>query len=371
MRILRPKHPKALLFNPGPTNVSEAVREAIKTPDICHREKEFFRVLRGVRKKILKAANGEKTHTAIAFVSSATGSNEAVISSLDGKILIINNGKYSERLREIVAKYKIPFQELRFNPLKRVDLKRVEKALIKDPLLTHILLVHHETTTGMLNDLFAFGKLAAKHKKILCADTVSSFGGYKIDVKRDHLSFCAVSANKCLESFPGISFVIAEKKELKKLQGKSRSYYFDLYNQWEYEEKKGQTPFTPAVQLFYALNQALDELLTEGIENRIARYKKNADLMRAGLKKLGFRFVLASALQSNIITAIRLPKNMDYWQTHDALKKSGYTIYSGQSTLDQGIFRIATLGHLQDEQIKQFLSDFGAILKKLNIKPKY
>ncbi len=362
---------KTLLFNPGPTNVSDQVREAIKTPDICHREKEFFRLLRAVRKKILRVANAEKTHTAIAFVASATGCNEAVISSLEGKVLVINNGKYSERLKEIVIRYKIPFLELCFNPLKPIDLKKVEKALKVDPALTHILLVHHETTTGMLNDLHAIGKLAAKYKKIVCADTVSSFGGYKIDVKTDNLAFCTVSANKCLESFPGISFVIAQKKELKKLQGKSRSYYFDLYNQWEFEEKKGQTPFTSAVQLFFALNQALDELLTEGIQNRIRRYKNNANLMRQGLKKLGFRFVLPEYLQSSIITSIKLPSNMDYWQVHDELKRKGYTIYSGQSTLDEGIFRIATLGHLSSEDIKNFLIDFTQTLKKIKFKPKY
>jgi 2-aminoethylphosphonate aminotransferase len=357
---------KTLLFNPGPTNVSENVREAIKTKDICHREKEFFDALALVRNKILKIVNGEETHTAVAFVSSGTGANEAVISSIQGKVLVINNGKYSERLREIIQRYKISFTELKFDQHKQINLDRVEETLKSDRDITHIAMVHHETTTGMLLALRELGALAKKYNKVLFADTISSFGGYKIDAQKDNLSFCAVNSNKCLESFPGISFVIADKTELEKIKGKSRSFYFDLYRQWEMEEKQGQTPFTPAVQLFFALDKALDELMEEGIENRIERYKRNAERMRIGLKKLGFKFVLPDNLQSNIVTAIHLPENMDYWKVHDLLKERGYTIYSGKSTLDQGIFRIATMGCLKEDDIDEFLKDFKEVLIETN-----
>lgn len=360
---------KTLLFNPGPTNISESVRNAIKTKDICHREKEFFEVLSRVRDKILRVVNGRETHTAIAFVSSATGCNEAVISSISEKVLLINNGKYSERLKKMVERYNIPLIELKFNPFKQISLERIEKTLKTNPDITHIIMVHHETTTGMLVSLNKIGKLARKYKKLLFADTVSSFGGHKIDVKTDNLTFCTVNANKCLESFPGVSFVIVDKSELEKMKGKSRSFYFDLYNQWEFEEKKSQTPFTPAVQLFFALDKALDELIKEGIESRIKRYKINAEIMRKGLKKLGFRFVLPdNLLKSNILTAIKMPQNMDYWKVHDMLKEKGYTIYSGQSTLNQGIFRIATLGHLKQKDIEEFLEDFEEVLKELKLK---
>ncbi len=352
---------KTLLFNPGPTNVSEGVRKAIKTRDICHREKEFSEVLDNVRNKILRVVNGKGTHTAIAFVSSATGCNEAVINGISGKILLVNNGKYSERLKKIIQRYKLPLLELKFDPYKPIDPKEIEKPLKRDSKITHIVMVHHETTTGMIAPLKAIGRLAKKYNKILIADTVSSFGGYKIDVKVDNLSFCTVNANKCLESFPGISFVIANKSELKKMKGKFRSFYFDLYNHWELEER-GETPFTPAVQLFFALDKALEELMKEGVENRIKRYQKNAERMRAGLKRLGFKFILPDAMQSNIVTAICLPKNMDYWKVHDKLKDRGYTIYSSKSTLEQGIFRIATMGHLKREDIDRFLKDFEKVL---------
>lgn len=351
------------LFNPGPTNVSENVREAIKTPDICHREKEFSDVLCRVREKILKVVNGQETHTAIAFVSSATGCNEAVISSIEGKILLINNGKYSERLKKIAERYKLPFVELKFDPYKQAKLEKIEKVLKREPGITHIIMVHHETTTGIMIPLKKIGQLAKKYNKVLVADTVSSFGGHKINVKEDNLAFCTVSANKCLESFPGISLVIADKKELKKMKGKSKSFYLDLYSQWE-AEKRGQTSFTPAVQLFFALDKALDELLKEGVEKRIKRYQRNARRMRDGLKKLGFKFLLPDKLlQSNVITTLRLPKNMDYWKVHDRLKDRGYTIYTGKEILKKGIFRIATMGCLKKEDIDGFLKEFKEILE--------
>jgi len=362
---------KTILLNPGPTNVSESVRNAIKTQDICHREPEFSEVLQRIRNNLLKVVGGEKTHTIIPFVASATGSNEAVISSIYGKILLISNGKYSERLGEIAKWYRIPIKELKFHPLKPIDLKIIEKALRNDKKISHIVLVHHETTTGMLAPLRKIGSLAKKYGKILFADTVSSVGGHDINARLDNLSFFTVNSNKCLESFPGISFVIARKDDLVKVKGKSRSFYFNLYEQWKYAEEKGQTPFTPAVQLFYAVDKAIQELLEEGLGNRIQRYKRMKNILKSGLKDLGFRFVLPDQLQSNILLAVKLPINMDYWEVHDLLKKNGFVIYSGQKNLDQGIFRIAPLGSITEKEIISFLREFKKILTRIGLRPKY
>lgn len=362
---------KTILMNPGPTNVSESVRNAIKTRDICHREPEFSQVLQRVRENLLKIVKGEKTHTVIPFVASATGSNEAVISSIYGKVLLINNGKYSERLKEIARRYHVSTKELKFHPLEQINLKVIESELKRDVRISHIVLVHHETTTGMLAPLRQIGRLAKKYRKVLFADTVSSVGGHDIDANLDNLSFFTVNANKCLESFPGISFVIARKKDLTALKDKSRSFYFDLYKQWEHVEGKGQTPFTPAVQLFYAADKALQELLREGLKNRIQRYKKLKNILKAGLEKLGFRFMLPERLQSNILIAVRMPINMDYWNVHDMLKEKGFTIYSGQNLLDQGIFRIASLGHIDEKDIRMFLVELRKILDKLGVRPAY
>tara|TARA_Y100000310_G_scaffold342034_1_gene443448 strand:+ start:22964 stop:24040 length:1077 start_codon:yes stop_codon:yes gene_type:complete len=356
-----------MLFNPGPTNVSNQVRDSIKTKDICHREEEFFRVLSNVNKNIVKVLNGEKTHDAVLFVCSGTGCNEAICASIYGKVLVINNGKYSDRICDILEKYKIPLNRLKLPPLEPIDLGLIEKTLEQDKEITHIFLIHHETTTGALTPLRQIGQIAEKFNKKLCVDAVSSLGGHEFDLQKDNISFCSVSANKCLESFPGVSFVIAKKQELEQLKEKSRSFYFDLYSQWK-KELEGGTLFTPAVQLIFALDNAVQELLKEGYLNRVQRYKNLAKRMRQGLKDLGFELLLLpKEMQSNILTAIKMPENMNYWEVHDKLKQKGITIYSDEKVLSQKKFRVATLGHITEQDVIWFLENLKEICKESKV----
>lgn len=356
---------KKMLFNPGPTNVSENVREAIKTEDICHREPEFEEVILRLNKNIVKLLNGEDTHSAVLFVSSGTGCNEAIINSIEGKVLVVNNGKYSERITEIIENYNIPYSSIMFNPMDYVDIDKIEEAIIKDNDITHIYVVHHETTTGMLTPIRGIGELAAKHNKIFCVDSVSSLGGHPFDLQADNISFCSVSANKCLESFPGVSFVIGNTEAIKNTRGKARSYYFNLYKQWE-KEQKGQTPYTPAVQLIFALDAAIKEFVEEGYEKRIERYKELSKKMRDGLQELGFELLLAHEdLQSNVLTSIKIPDGINYWDMHDGLKAVGCTIYSDVNVLAQGKFRIATMGSLTTEDIEIFLAKLEKIMEEM------
>jgi 2-aminoethylphosphonate-pyruvate transaminase len=333
---------KTRLFNPGPTNVSEKVRDAIKTKDICHREKELF-------------------------VSSGTGSNEAICAAIHGKVLVLNNGKYSDRLCDILERFKIPLNRLKLPQLELMDLNIIETNLQENRDITHIYLIHHETTTGVLAPLRKIGELAKKYNKLLCVDSVSSLGGHEFDLKKDNIDFCTVSANKCLESFPGVSFVIGKTEEIKKLEGKSRSFYFDLYAQWK-KEQKGETPFTPAVQLIFALDTALQEFVEEGYEKRIERYRGLAKRMRQGLEELGFELILLpEEMQSNILTAIRMPDNMDYWEMHDKLKERGITIYSDKDVLEERKFRVATLGHITDEDVDWFLKNLKEVTEEVSL----
>lgn len=356
---------RKLLFNPGPTNVSEKVRAAIKTDDICHREPEFFEVLLRLSNNVVKIFNGEGTHSAVLFVSSGTGCNEAIINGIEGKVLIVNNGKYSDRIMEIISTYGIPFKALKFSPMDPIDIAQIEHALMSDKEITHIFAVHHETTTGVLTPIHEIGCLADKYNKIFCVDAVSSLGGHPFDLTKDHISFCSVSANKCLESFPGVSFVIGKTEEIKKIKGKARSFYFDLYRQWE-KAQKGETPFTPAVQLVFALDAAVNEFLEEGYENRIKRYEGLAERMRKGLEELGFELLSApEGLQSNILTSIKMPEKMDYWVVHDKLKERGFTIYSDENVLSQRKFRIATMGSITSEDIDWFLRSLKEITEEL------
>jgi 2-aminoethylphosphonate-pyruvate transaminase len=358
---------KTRLFNPGPTNVSEKVRDAIKTQDICHREKEFFETLLRVNKNLVKVLNGEGTHSAVLFISSGTGGNEAICAAIHGKVLVLNNGKYSDRLCDILERFKIPLNRLKLPQLEPMDLNLVEKSLQEDKDITHVYLIHHETTTGALAPLRKIGELAKKYNKLLCVDSVSGLGGHEFDLKEDNIDFCTVSANKCLESFPGVSFVIGKTEEIKKLEGKSRSFYFDIYAQWK-KEQKGETPFTPAVQLIFALDAALQEFVEEGYKKRIERYQGLAKRMREGLKELGFELILLpEEMQSNMLTAIRMPDKMDYWEVHDKLKERGITIYSDKDVLEARKFRVATLGHITNEDVDWFLKNLKEVTEEVGL----
>jgi 2-aminoethylphosphonate-pyruvate transaminase len=355
---------KKLLFNPGPTNVSERVRNAIKTEDICHREKEFGEVVLRVNKNLLKLLNGEGTHECVMFVASGTGVNEAMISSIQGKVLLIKNGVYSDRLEQTLERYDIPTSVYVVEPYDEIDFNYLSKILNKDKGITHIMVVLHETTTGVLLPLRRIGELAKKHGKVLMVDGISAIGGHPFDLKKDNVAFVTVTANKCIQGFPGVSFVLVRKQELVQLENKSRSFYFDLWAEWK-SQQTGILRFTAAVQVIYAADEAIKEFLEEGYDNRVERYKKLSKQMREGLKKLGFKFFMISneELQSNIITAIKIPEWMDYQRVHDKLKKRGITIYSGVKLIDDGSFRIATLGSITSEDIKRFLKDFKEVLE--------
>lgn len=352
---------RSLLFNPGPTNVSPVVRDALIQEDICHREKEFYDVLLNVNQAMVRILKVSDTHEAILFGSSGTGCNEAIINSIHGKILLLNNGKYSARLGDIAKRYNIPVVELAIPPYEEFNLSDIENILVEDDTITHILLVHHETTTGVMAPLLKIGELARKYNKILAVDAISSLGGHELDLERCNVAFCSVSANKCIESFPGVSFVIARRTDLLKLNGKSRSYYFDMYQQWS-KEKTGETPYTPPVQIILALKIALEQFEKEGIENRIDRYKAMYHKMRNGLQALGFKALLLPHEEtSNVIISLEMPEKMDYWQVHDLLKAKGITIYSSEEVLKKRQFRVATMGYLKDEDIERFITELGKI----------
>lgn len=355
---------KTMLFNPGPTNVSPRVKQALQSSDICHREPEFTTVLRRLNSNIVKALGGEDSHSAVLFVSSGTGCNEAVCASIHGKVLVLNNGKYAGRIVEILERFGVPHTDLLLPPQEGVDLNVVEKALQEDNTITHMYVVHHETTTGVLAPLRDIGALAERYHKLLCVDAVSSLGGHELHLQHDNIAFCTVSANKCLESYPGVSFVLARTEELQRLEGRSRSFYFDLYSQWA-KSLSGQTPFTPAVQLVLAMDLAIQELLEEGPAERIKRYQRLSAYMREGLKKLGFTLrLLPEPLQSNILTVLDIPLSMDYWKVHDKLKERGITIYSDNKVIGQGKFRVATMGHLNEDDIDWFLLNVKEVLEE-------
>ncbi len=350
-------------MNPGPVNVTPRVRRSLLGPDLCHRETEFSDLLADIRYRLLHIFGISKTHTVALFSGSGTAALESMLSSFadkDKRVLVLSNGVYGERMRTALELHNSLVTVLSTGIGGFPPLDKVESLLRSDRRIHAIALVHHETSTGMLNPLKAVTDLAKKYKKTLLVDAISSIGAEKIDLK--NIGFCAGSAGKCLHGFPGVSFVIVSKKEASKLaRKKPRTLYLDLANALKHQENR-DTPFTPAVQLFYAFDEALKELEEEGLGRRILRYEKKCALLEEGFRRLGLRFLIEKEHRSHVLTSLWVPKNVAYNSLHKALKKQGFIIYAGQSTLAGKIFRISNLGDMPEKDIRRFLSTLGKTL---------
>lgn len=349
-----------MLLNPGPVNVSERVRQALLRPDICHRESEFTELLHGIQAKLLKAfvPGAESEYAAVVMTGSGTSAVEsAVMSSLPhGKrMLIINNGVYGERLSHMVGLNRLGVSELKFEWTVRPDPERLRLALRQHPEVHAVAMVHHETTTGLINPVKDIADVVDSQNRVFIVDAVSSLAGETIDIAGSHIYMVAGTAGKCIQGFPGVSFVLVRKGFLERMRAyPKRSWYLHLTHYVD-DHGQGTVPFTPAVQVYYAFDEALNELLEEGVSKRIQRYKKVAALMRERMAKLGIKPVLTPDRMSNTITAYYLPDGLTYQSLHDRLKEQGYVIYAGQGNLEDKIFRVANMGALTEEQFTSFL----------------
>jgi 2-aminoethylphosphonate-pyruvate transaminase len=357
-----------VLLNPGPVNVSERVRHALLRPDICHRESEFAELLHGIQAKLLKAfvPGAESDYAAAVITGSGTSAVEcALMSSIPhGKrLLIINNGVYGERLSQIVGLHRLGVSELKYEWTLPPDPERLRLALRQHPEVHGVAMVHHETTTGLLNPVKAIAEVVDSQNRVFIVDAVSALAGETIDIAGSHIYMAAGTAGKCIQGFPGVSFVLVRKGFLERMRAyPKRSWYLHLTH---YVDDKGQgtVPFTPAVQVFYAFDEALNELLEEGVSKRIQRYRKMAVLIRERMAKLGIKPVLPSDRQSSTITAYYLPEGLPYQALHDRLKERGYVIYAGQGNLEHKIFRVANMGAVTEAQFAGFLDAFEACVR--------
>jgi 2-aminoethylphosphonate-pyruvate transaminase len=277
--------------------------------------------------------------------------------------MIINNGVYGERMSRMAASYGMNTVELKFPWQERPDLLRVEQALSREPAIQVVAMVHHETTTGMISPVGEISDLANRYGKHLVVDAVSGLGGEALDLSRHRIDICIGSAGKCIQGYPGLSFVLIRREEMSRIQKIApRSLYLSLSGNFK-DQEKGTVPFTPAVQLYYAFDEALSELLDEGIDGRIARYQAASRLLRKGFSKLGLKFLLPEELRSNTITSVYLPEGKSYPELHDRLKERGFVIYAGQGVLQADIFRVANMGMIKKSDFKRFLVNLGEILQ--------
>ncbi|GJL65846.1 MAG: 2-aminoethylphosphonate--pyruvate transaminase [Nitrospirales bacterium] len=359
-----------ILLNPGPVNVSERVRRALLEPDICHRESECSELVADIRQKLLQAfvPGNESEYTAILLTGSGTAAVEAaLLSSLpQGKrIMVIINGVYGQRLWDMALMQRLGGVEMRLDWGQAPDLEKIKLALRQHREIHTVAMVHHETTLGFMNPVEKVAEVVDGLNRVFLVDSVSGLGGEALDIATPHIYMVASAAQKCIQGFPGLAFVIIRKGFMEKSVKTypKRSWYLNLANYYE-EQERGSIPFTPAVQVYYAFREALNELLEEGVAKRCVRFRGYATTIRKKMASLGIQAVLAPEHQSNTLTAFYLPEQMSYESLHDQLKQEGYVIYAGQGPMESKVFRVANIGALSDKDIAGFLDAFEQILKR-------
>ncbi|WP_462247414.1 2-aminoethylphosphonate aminotransferase [Ekhidna sp.] len=356
---------RKILLNPGPATTSERVKEAQLVSDICPRESEFGQVMHDICEGILKVGNGQDTHRVSLFGASGTGAMEACLVSALGKndhALIITNGAYGIRMKAICDGYGIKNSTL-FEFGDYPEPTKISEAL-KSGDYSHLIMVHHETSTGMMDPLEEVGAICKEHGVKYIVDAMSSYGAYPIDLDAHNIDFLFSSSNKCIHGMAGLSFVIFHKDHTDELKANGTGFYFDVYKQWDNLQKKDQLRFTPPVQTSYAFLEAIKEHEEEGLENRWKRYQANWQKLYDGFKELGFTFFLPEDQQSKILLAINLDKEgLDFNHFHDYLYQNGITIYPGVIP-ESKTFRVAVIGELYEEDMDYVMDKVKEYFKR-------
>ena len=353
-------HNPYLLLTPGPISTTKSVKE-VMLKDWCTWDDDYNRIVEDIRGKLVELATKRDGFTSVLMQGSGTFCIESVIGSVvpdDGKLLILTNGAYGERMAEIARRLKIDFSVNDSGERQPPDLEALGNSLKSDIGITHVAVVHCETATGMLNPIEKIASLVKAYEKVFIVDAMSSFGGIPIDVAQLGADFLISSANKCIQGVPGFGFVIARKEELEKCAGLARSLSLDLYDQWrEMEINNGKWRFTSPTHTVRAFAQALRELHAEGgVGKRYQRYKENHQTLVEGMRSLHFECLLPREYQSPIITAFRYPNHPEFSfsRFYDELKSRGFVIYPGKIT-SCDTFRIGNIGDINPDDIKQFL----------------
>ncbi|MFN3235125.1 MAG: 2-aminoethylphosphonate--pyruvate transaminase [Gammaproteobacteria bacterium] len=346
---------KQILFTPGPLTTSTKTKESMLR-DLGSRDEDFARVTQEVRQRLLNVYPLDtKIYTSILLPGSGTTGIESVLSSTThqaGKWFVIINGAYGKRIANVLEKYRIAFTTLENDLTQPINIKTIEKTLKNDKDITHVAIVHCETTTGIINDIHSICKLAKKYKKVTFIDAMSSFGALPIHFEKATIDFLVTSPNKCLESVPGFSIIIAKKAILKQCEHFARTYSLDLYAQWESLAKIGQFRFTPPTHTILALQEALSALEAEGgTSKRLTRYQENQSLLMKKMRSMGFETYLPEDLLSPIITTFKMPKGLNFAKLYSHLKNKGFIVYSGKLE-NTPCFRIGTIGHITPKDVE-------------------
>ena len=359
------------LLTPGPLTTTDTVKQQMMV-DHCTWDDDYKQITQEIRKELLSLAHvSEEEYTVVLMQGSGTFGVEAVLTSIIGtedKLLIAAKGAYGERMGDIAEHAGLQYEITNVHYNKIVDAEEISEILQKDSSITHVSMVHSETTSGILNDIQAVGKAVKEQNKVFIVDAMSSFAGVDIPMKEWGIDFLISSANKCIQGVPGFSFIIAKKDLLIASAGKARSLSLDLYEQWKTMEADGKWRFTSPTHVVLAFYQAIKELKEEGgIEARSRRYKENNELLIEKMGELGIRPYIDGDHQGPIITTFFYPEKcyFKFQEMYQYIKDRGYAIYPGKVT-EAETFRIGNIGEIYKEDIlklskimKEFLEEYN------------
>ncbi|MBS3886779.1 MAG: 2-aminoethylphosphonate--pyruvate transaminase [Dethiobacter sp.] len=349
-----------LLLTPGPLSTSRSVRSAM-LQDWCTWDDDYnVGIVQNIRSRLVKIATKDiEKYTAVLMQGSGSFAVEACLGTAvpcDGKLLIITNGAYGQRMVQIAERLKIAYIKLEYEETKTPNMGEIKRLLKREGRVTHVAFVHCETTTGILNPLEEMTLLVKQYDKVLIVDAMSSFGGIPMDISQGEIDYLISSANKCLQGVPGFAFVIARKDSLLKCKGHARSLVLDLFEQWEQMNLSGKWRYTSPTHVVRAFYQALTELEEEGgVEARFQRYQENHRLLVEGMRSLGFQTLLPDEVQSPIITSFLYPdRNFDFKAFYQKAKQRGFVLYPGKISKND-TFRIGNIGDIYPEDIKRLI----------------
>ncbi|HEX6111881.1 MAG TPA: 2-aminoethylphosphonate--pyruvate transaminase [Geminicoccaceae bacterium] len=360
-----------LLLTPGPLTTSAEVKHAMLR-DWGSRDPEFLALNARVRERLLELAGAVGTHVCVPLQGSGTFIVEAMLGTLvprDGKLLVLVNGAYGQRMLEVARYHRTPAEALHTPEDQPNDVAALDRALRRDGSISHIAAVYCETTSGIRNPIEAIAEVTGRHGRRLLIDAMSAFGALPLDARLVPFEAVAASANKCLEGVPGVGFAIVRKDALAEAAGRAPSLALDLHDQWASMERNGQWRFTPPTHVLAALDRALLEHDEEGgVAGRGARYRENCRILVQGMRALGFEPLLPEDLQAPIIVTFRMPQDpyFDFVAFYERLRRRGYVIYPGKLTVAPS-FRIGCIGRLGPAEMNTALEAIHATLCELGV----
>lgn len=356
-----------ILLTPGPLSTTKSVKSAMLR-DWCNWDEDYHAIVQSIRAKLVQLAAKAEGYTSVLMQGSGTFCVEAVVTSVvprHGKLLVLANGAYGQRIAQIALRCCVPYTVIDSGEIMPPDATQVRQTLERDADITHVAVVHCETTTGMLNPIQRIGEIVKKRGCVYIIDAMSSFGGIPLDMETVKADYLISSANKCIQGAPGFGFVIANQKRLETTHNQAWSLSLDLYDQWRtMEQNAGKWRFTSPTHVVRAFAQALEELEIEGgVDQRYARYRQNHAILVQGMQRLGFEPLLPERYQSPIITAFHSPQHPEYnfRRFYKRLKRSGFVIYPGKVT-NLDTFRIGNIGAIYPDDMKRLIEAVEAAM---------